>query len=50
MQGWGGPDGVAKADALIRDVLTWFYDNKGACTWVHLAVLAADLSDGNGRR
>ncbi len=29
MQGWGGQDSEAKADALIRDVLQWFYDNKG---------------------
>lgn len=28
-QGWGGPDSVAKADAFIRDVIGWFYDNTG---------------------
>lgn len=26
-QGWGGPDSAAKADAFIRDVIGWFYDN-----------------------
>jgi hypothetical protein len=30
LQGWGGPDSAAKADALIRDVLGWFYNNSGS--------------------
>lgn len=29
MQGWGGRDSAAKADALIRDVIGWFYSNTG---------------------
>ena len=28
-QGWGGPDSLAKADVFLRDVINWFYGNKG---------------------
>lgn len=33
LQGWGGPDSAAKAHAMIRDVLGWFYNNTGRPSW-----------------